>query len=230
MIWLMEKNDSIGPMMHKVFIYSFLLVLGVVLPAIEVVAREMAWSVKLIDNETHRNNADLGEGSYIDIGDSWRTSERPYMVNGQSRYLSQWEGRMKRHGTAYWRVLIPRTGWYKLEASYKQSVNRTHDADYSIYVNTAIDDIENFRATPVYMTTVDQYGESTIKWADLQTHCFKQDEISIIALDGRDDNYSDSADAGRWTYMGEEYNSVKCGIETVNIAPAHSLLLKDQSR
>jgi hypothetical protein len=186
-----------------------------------------AWEVKVIDNETHRNNTDLKEGSYIDIGESWRTSERPYMVNGQSRYLSQWEGRMRRVGTAYWRVQIPRTGWYRLEASYKQSVNRTHDADYAIYVNTAIDDIENYTATPEYRTVVDQYGQSIIKWADLNIHCFTENDISIIALDGRDDNYSDSADAGRWTYMGEEYNSERCGINSPNMVPVNSILLKN---
>lgn len=188
---------------------------------------ENAWEVKIIDNETHRNNTNLEEGSYTDIGDSWRTSERPYMVNGQSRYLSQWEGRMQRRGTAYWRVQIPRTGWYKLEASYKQSVNRTRDADYAIYVNTSIDDIENYKATPGYRAIVDQYGQSIIKWADLKTHCFTENDISIIALDGRDDNYSDSADAGRWTYMGEEYNSARCGINAPNMAPINSILLKN---
>jgi hypothetical protein len=194
------------------------------------VVHATAWDVRIIDNETHRNNPDLAEGSYIDIGDSWRTSERPYMINGQSRYLSQWEGRMQRKGTAYWRVQIPRTGWYKHEASYKQSVNRTRDANYAIYVNTVIADIENFAATPIYTTIIDQYGDgvSTIKWADLQVHCFAQGEISVIALDGRDDNYSDSADAGRWTYLGEEYDSVQCGMEPImpNVAPINSLLLQ----
>lgn len=189
------------------------------------------WDSKIIDNETHRNNANLAEGSYIDIGDSWRTSDRPYMINGQSRYLSQWEGRMQRKGTAYWRVQIPRTGWYRHEASYKQSVNRTRDADYAIYVNTAIDDIENYEAKPIYTTIIDQYGDgvSTIKWADLQVHCFVTGDISIIALDGRDDNFSDSADAGRWTYMGEEYDSEACGKKIPdigpNIASINSLLL-----
>jgi len=190
------------------------------------------WDIKIVDNETHRNNVDLAEGSYIDIGDSWRTSERPYMINGKSRYLSQWEGRMKRHGTAYWRVQIPRTGWYKHEASYKQSVNRTRDADFAIYVNTPIEDIENYREEPLYAAIIDQYGDgtSTIKWADLQVHCLLEGEISVIALDGRDDNYSDSADAGRWTYMGDEYESEGCGGQppgiTPGIAPVNSLLLR----
>lgn len=186
------------------------------------------WDVKIIDNETHRNNTNLEEGSYTDIGDSWRTSERPYMVNGQSRYLSQWEGRMRRVGTAYWSVRIPRTGWYKLEASYKQSENRTHDADYAIYVNAKINDIENYKVTPEYKVVVDQYGHSIIKWADLDIHCLMEKDISIIALDGRDDNYSDSADAGRWTYMGEEYDSARCSKKIpLIIAPVNSILLKN---
>jgi hypothetical protein len=214
------KNKII---IHFVCIMSFALLLFA-----GDVAHAGAWKVKIIDNETHRNNSNLAEGSYIDIGDSWRTSDRPYMINGQSRYLSQWEGRMQRKGTAYWRVQIPRTGWYILESSYKQSVNRTRDANYAVYVNTAIDDIENYSATPVYTAIIDQYGDgvSTIKWADLKVHCLKQGEISVIALDGRDDNYSDSADAGRWTYMGEEYNSVRCGTKAPKIAPINSLLLK----
>ena len=213
-------------MKSKTIILAVLMSFTVISHA-EAVIQQNAWNVKIIDNETHRNNRNLDEGSYIDIGDSWRTSERPYMVNGQSRYLSQWEGRMRRVGTAYWRVAIPRTGWYKLEASYKQSVNRTRDADYAIYVNTKIDDIENYKATPVYRTTVNQYGQSIIKWADLNIHCFKENDISIIALDGRDDNFSDSADAGRWTYMGEEYDSAKCGQKIPNIAPVNSILLKN---
>lgn len=217
------KNNKIIP--------SLCLVSLAVVSLAATVAHATAWDVRMVDNETHRNNVDLAEGSYIDIGDSWRTSERPYMINGQSRYLSQWEGRMKRMGTAYWRVRIPRTGWYKHEASYKQSVNRTRDADYAIYANAAIDDIENYDVTPVYAASIDQYGDgvSTIKWADLKVHCFNEGEISVIALDGRDDNYSDSADAGRWTYLGEEYNSEQCGMKTPNIiiVPINSLILKN---
>lgn len=217
-------------MENNKIIFSLCLVSLAVVACAATVAHATAWDVRIIDNETHRNNSDLAEGSYIDIGDSWRTSERPYMINGQSRYLSQWDGLMERRGTAYWRVQIPKTGWYRHEASYKQSVNRTRDADYAIYVNTAIEDIENYEAKPIYTTIIDQYGDgvSTIKWADLQVHCFEEGQISVIALDGRDDNYSDSADAGRWTYMGEEYNSVQCSTKATvpNIAPINSLLLK----
>lgn len=209
---------------HLILGFVFLQSLSFVAHA-DAVVTASPWGTKLIDNETHRDNPNLVEGSYTDIGASWRTSERPYMINGQSRYLSQWEGRMQRRGTAYWRVLIPRTGWYKLEASYKQSVNRTHDADYAIYVNTKIDDIENYQATPAARIVVDQYGESTIKWADLKVHCLAENDISIIALDGRDDNYSDSADAGRWTFVGEEYNAEKCGVNTPVVAPVNSFLL-----
>lgn len=221
-------------MKNKIIINSVLMISFFLAPIFGSAASADVWDIKIIDNETHRNNANLSEGSYIDIGDSWRTSERPYMINGQSRYLSQWEGRMKRMGTAYWRVQIPRTGWYKLEASYKQSVNRTRDADYAIYVNKTIDDIEKYIANPLYTTVVNQYGSSTIKWSDLKIHCFMAGDISIIALDGRDDNYSDSADAGRWTYMGEEYNSEACGVPppdiVPNITPINSLLLNRLSR
>lgn len=221
-------------MMKEIISILLLLVLNSAFSPVAGAAVDKAWDVKIIDNETHRGNVDLAEGSYIDIGASWRTSERPYMINGQSRYLSQWEGRMRREGIAFWRVLIPRTGWYKLEAGYKQSVNRTRDANYAVYINTDLDDIQNFTATPEYTKIVDQYGDgvSTIKWADLTVHCLLENNISIIALDGRDDNYSDSADAGRWTYIGEEHDSEKCGAvtapPTTTTAPVNSLLLNNK--
>jgi hypothetical protein len=184
-----------------------------------------AWEVKIIDYETHNRNTNLTEGSYIDKG-AWNARAWPTCSNGEYRFLTV-ELDPQRRGIAFWSVQIPKTGWYKLETSYRASENRTNDADYAVYVNRTTAEAEN-KVKPVYARSINQTQSST-PWVDLGTYCLKKNDISMIVLDGRDDSQSDSADASRWTFVGESYKSKRCG--GVDITPIiNPLLLKKNNR
>lgn len=180
-----------------------------------------AWEVKIIDYETHNRNTNLAEGSYMDKG-AWNSRAWPTCLNGEYRFLTVELDRQRR-GIAFWSVRIPQNGWYKLETSYRASENRTNDADYAVYVNRTTAEAENM-VKPVYARTINQTQGSSTPWVDLGTYCLKKDDISMIVLDGRDDSQSDSADASRWTFVGETYRSQKCG--GVDLGAIRHLLLK----
>lgn len=181
-----------------------------------------AWDVKIIDYETHLNNTNLSEGSYIDTG-AWVSGVWPTCSNGGYRYLTR-SLDPQRRGIAYWLVQVPVTGFYKLETSYRATENRTSDADYAVYVNATTAAAANKTSIPVYALTISQIG-SSVPWVNLGTYCFQENDISMIVLNNMDDSGSAATDASRWTYVGDEYNSTRCGAE-VNMAPVNYLLLK----
>lgn len=172
-----------------------------------------AWpdgNVKTIDYETHHTSTNLANGVYLDQG-AWKTSIWPAASNGSYRYLTV-SIDPQRHGIAFWRVQIPKTGWYKLETTYLSGENRGPDADYAVYVNKTTDAVLNYTAKPVYSVIINQHTtDLTNPWPSLGTYCLQANDISMVVEDGRDDTYSDAVDATRWTYMGEVYNSKKCG-------------------
>ncbi len=201
---------------------------------------EVVWpegNTRMVDWETHANSTDLEKGIYFDEGwggnPGWRTGYWPYgNMNGNQRYLSSWQEGYPRSGIAFWMLKIPKTGFYKLESCYKQTENRTTDADYAVYTNTTIKEVEdNFPATspPVgsigYKVVNQRSHTVDVPWADLRTYCLEKGSISMIVEDGRDDNVSDSVDASRWTYIGDTYGSSYCG--GVNMAPVNHLLLNN---
>lgn len=182
-----------------------------------------AWSVITIDFETHNDNTNLALGSYSDDG-AWKWRYWPTCNNTGYRYTSV-EVNPLRHGIAFWRVQIPKTGFYKIETSYFATENRTSDADYAVYVNTTTTAATNKTAKPVFATTINQIGEN-VTWKTLGTYCLKKNDISMIVLDNNDDSGSASTDASRWTYMGEEYSSKICGGESKIVPIIDMLLLK----
>lgn len=199
---------------------------------------EVVWpegNTRMVDWETHGDSTDIEKGIYFDEGwdgnPGWRTGYWPYgSMNGNQRYLSSWQEGYIRSGIAFWMLKIPKTGFYRLETCYKQTENRTHDADYAVYTDTTIKQVEqNYPATSppadsIGYKVVDQNSHTVdVPWADLGTYCLEKNSVSMIVLDGRDDNVSDSADASRWTYVGDEYNDQRCG--TANMAPVNHLLL-----
>ncbi len=170
-----------------------------------------SWDVKLIDFETHMNSTDLVKGSYLDKG-AWTVGVWPPCSNGGQRYLTVAKD-PQRHGIAFWLVQVPQTGFYKLEVSYFGTENRTKDADYSVYVNATTSAAENKTASAIKTVTVSQFSDKAageIPWIDLGTHCLKANDIPMIVLDGRDDSGSDSADAARFTFVGESGGSGSC--------------------
>jgi hypothetical protein len=193
---------------------------------------------RMIDWETHGESKDLDKGIYFDEGwdgnPGWRTGYWPFgSMNGNQRYLSSWQEGYQRKGIAFWILKMPKTGFYKLETCYKATENRTPDADYAVYANTTIAEIEkNFPATSppkdsIGYKVVDQESSTVeIPWVDLGTYCYQEGDISMIVEDGRDADDSDSVDASRWTYVGDKYKSERCG--GVNVAPIHHLLLRNK--
>lgn len=209
---------------NKFVSYSLCAMFVVAAPLAVAVTPGHAWDTKRIDYETHNGSTDVVEGIYDDKGDwkSWNYAA----INNWYRYLS-YEVAPLRHGIAFWYVKIPKTGFYQLKTAYQSTKHRTTDADYAVYVNATTAEAENKTAVPVYETVVDQHAAdssvSETRWANLGTFCLKKNDISMIVLDGRDDSGSDSADASDWIYVGEVYNSQKCG--GANMAPINHLLL-----
>jgi hypothetical protein len=196
-----------------------------------------AWDTINIDNETHRDNPSLVQGTYTDwtnLPNPWRDSWWPWVMNTYSRYTSTWDVGQERHGVAVWRIQIPKTGWYNIKTTYKQTDNRTTAANYEIYIDATLADIENNTMEPVYQEFVNQYGEATeeFHWADFGAFCLKQGNVSVLALDARETDRSSSADSAEWTYLGEVYNSEKCENPPPPLpktfAPTNYLLLRDK--
>lgn len=211
---------------NKIVTYSLSGMFMVAAPLAVAVTPGHAWDMITIDSETHQNNTNLTEGSYIDTG-AWKWRLWPTCANGGYRFLTV-EIDPQRHGIAFWLVQVPKTGFYKLETSYFATENRTTDADYAVYVNTTTAAAANQSVTPVYAVTINQtqaHG-SSVPWVNLGTYCLEKNDISMIVLDNMDDSGSASTDASRWTYVGEEYNSERCG-GTVNMAPVNHLLLNN---
>lgn len=209
---------------NKIITHSLCTILFATAPFTVAVTPSNAWDVMRVDYETNNGNTDPVKGIYLDKGDwkSWNYSA----INDWYRYLS-YEVAPLRHGIAFWLVEIPKTGFYQLKTAYQATKHRTNDANYAVYVNATMTQAENKTATPVYETIVNQTVSnptiSETRWANLGVFCLKEKDISMIVLDGRDDEQSDSADASDWTYVGEVYNSQVCG--GTNIAPINHLLL-----
>lgn len=206
----------------KIITHSLCTMFFIASPLAVAVTPGHAWDVKMIDYETHHNSTDPVKGVYLDKG-AWKTSIWPAAANGSYRYLTV-SIDPQRHGIAFWLVQIPKNGWYKIETTYLSGENRGPDADYAVYVNATTAEAENQTVKPVYSVVINQHTKKlTNPWPSLGTYCLTENDISMVVLDGRDDSYSDAADATRWTYMGEVYNGEKCG--GANMVPINELLL-----
>ncbi|MHB8810778.1 MAG: hypothetical protein ACYC9M_12325 [Desulfobulbaceae bacterium] len=179
-----------------------------------------AWDEKIIDYETHLDKADLVQGSYTDwtgLRYPWATgNEWPYVYNRFARNTSQWYDTgnpQPRYGVAVWRVQIPRTGWYDLKASYKQTHNRTTAAQYYLYSDVTIADIKSYNTgDPIFHVVFNQNGDDAghFNYVEFGAICMKAGEVSVLVLDARETERSSSADAAIWTYLGERYKSQPC--------------------
>lgn len=194
--------------------------LGAIALAVAAAPGNAAWDVKIIDYETHLDNTNLVEGSYTDwtgLPYPWATgNEWPFVYNRFARNTSAWASTgnpQPRYGVAVWRVQIPKTGWYDLKASYKETDNRTTAAQYYLYANVTIDDIKKYNTgNPIFHTTFNQHGEDSgqFNYVEFGAFCMKAGEVSVLVLDARETERSSSADAGIWTYMGTVHNSQTC--------------------
>jgi len=217
----------INMLKNKIITYSLCAMFMVAAPLAVAVTPGHAWDVITIDSETHQNNTNLSDGSYIDTG-AWKWRLWPTCSNGGYRFLTV-EIDPKRHGIAFWLVQVPKTGFYKLETSYFATENRTTDADYAVYINVTTAAAANKTAKPVHEVSINQTQEhgSSTPWKNLGTYCLQAKDISMIALNNMDDSGSASTDASRWTYVGEKYNSQRCG--GMDLTPIIQPLLLDNN-
>lgn len=218
----------INMLKNKIITHSLYTMFMIAAPLAVAVTPGHAWDVKSVDYETHLNKTDLIDGSYLETG-GWVTYSWP-CANGAYRYLSSLVG--NRIGMALWLVEIPKTGWYKMETSFRASENRTTEANYAVYVNTSTADAISRTGTPVDETSFSQRGEGTSS-ATIGQYCLQPGDISMLVLDG-DDGQSDSADATTWTFVGTQIatptGTATCtsqgASQGINMTPVNHLLLK----
>ncbi|MDH3330090.1 MAG: hypothetical protein OEM01_12725, partial [Desulfobulbaceae bacterium] len=154
---------------------------------------------------------DFGDEGYSETGVAWRTYINDQSHSGSYRYLSAWEKDLPRVGTATWTTTIPYEGLYKVAVSYRQTENRSPDANYFATNNFGgLDEI-----------VINQSGPLTYIWHTLGEYYYSAGEVVKVHLDGTDDNYSDCADAASWTL-------IKLGNLPPDITPIISSLLKPE--
>lgn len=152
--------------------------LGLLVTGTGMAAGPVNWS-KVVDH---------GSQGYLESGGPWRTYISPQANYGSYRYLSHWHRGVPRKGTATWLTEIPYSGTYRVSVSFRRTENRSPDADYAVMVGGKI----------IRWFSVDQHGDLALIWKDLGVYEYKKGQIAGVFLDGRDDNWSDCADATKW--------------------------------
>ena len=137
---------------------------------------------------------DDGGPGYTETG-NWKSWVFPPAVGGSYRYLTrEIAGVANRKGKAYWATVVPETGIYKVEVSYRLTENRTYDADFFVH-----DGEGNSHHFVVNQRSHDTKGYLT--WKTLGNFQWKANQKALVELDGTDDTLSDEADAVRWTLV-----------------------------
>ncbi len=132
---------------------------------------------------------DNGDPGYLETSDSnaWATWQSGEAIGNSYRYLSHHNEGRARKGTARWTTVIPESGSYEVSVHFRQTENRTTDADYVIVDGDGV--THNF--------VIDQKNNPT-GWYPLGIFDWEQGQLASVLLDGTDDNQSDEADAVRW--------------------------------
>ena len=134
---------------------------------------------KIIDNN---------QPGYSETGNAWAT----WNVGGYNnnyRYLSHQGKGLKRVGTATWQVAAPYDGQYDVSVHFRQTVNRTTDADYNVYDGNG----------KRHHFSLNQQKLAS-GWHRLGTFYYKKGQTMKVVLDGTDDTQSDEADAVQWVF------------------------------
>jgi len=160
---------------------------------------------------------DFGDEGYSETGSAWRTYSNPQSHNGSYRYLSHWDMGKARVGTATWTTTIPQSGIYRVAVSYRQTENRSPDANF--FATNSSGGMDE--------TVINQVGHLAYIWRTLGTYRYSEGQVVKVVLDGTDDNYSDCADAASWTLLessGTSINSSSSG----TLTQITSLLLNNE--
>ena len=142
--------------------------------------------------QTWSKVVDYGDAGYSETGVSWRTYPSAQSYNGSYRYLSHWESDVARVGTATWTTTILRDGFYRVAVSYRQTENRSPDANYFATKNIS-GELEE--------SVINQQGPVGLIWRTLGVYFYYEGQVVKVLIDGTDDNYSDCADAVSWTLV-----------------------------
>ena len=132
---------------------------------------------------------DDGDPGYVETSadNAWATWNNGDAIGNSYRYLSHYsEGRIRK-GTARWTTIIPEMGGYEVSVHFRQTENRTTDADYVIVDGNGV----------THKFVIDQKHSPT-GWYPLGVFNWDQGQPASVLLDGTDDNQSDEADAVRW--------------------------------
>ncbi len=156
--------------------------LGWVWMAVGFAQAQSSWE-KIIDD---------GDPGYSETGNAWASWSSADAYGGSYRYLSHQGQNIPRKGTATWQVSVPYDGQYEVSVHFRQTVNRTTDADY------LVDDGQGVRRTFVLNQATLPTG-----WHKLGNFSWSKGQIAKVVLDGTDDNQSDEADAVRWRFIGQ---------------------------
>lgn len=187
------------------------------------VAPANAWDEIIIDYETHLDK-NVVQGTYTDwtgLRYPWASGNQwPFVYNNYARNTSAWASTgnpQPRFGVAVWRVQIPKTGWYDLRASYKETHNRTTAAQYYVYTDVTLDDIhkndkEKLAKHQKFYMSFDQNGDDAgqFNYAEFPEFCLHKGEVAVLVLDARATVRSSSADAAIWKYLGKTHNAQEC--------------------
>lgn len=136
---------------------------------------------------------DDGEPGYSETGKAWATWTHPSGYKGDYRYLSHLGKGVPRVGTATWQVVVPHTGQYEVYVHFRQTVNRTTDADFKV--------IDGNGKTSKFVLN---QAKLPTGWHKLGLFAYTKGQTSRVILDGADDNQSDEADAVKWVYASSK--------------------------
>ena len=196
-------QDTTQVIDRKVFLVATLLV-SLIFWGQTAAAVSVGWSVVVDDLDPE----------YSETGNAWASYTYPDAINGRYRYLSHKEQNLSRKGTATWQANMPTSGIYRVDIHYRPTDNRSPDADFLVYDGRGA----------VHHYSVDQtfHGPLTSTgWFTLGKFAWSAAQTAKVVLDGTDDEYSDEADAVRWTLV----EATKGAAHSVPIAIMQGLLL-----
>ena len=155
-------------------------------------------------NPTWEKIIDDRKPGYSETGNAWATWNTGG-YGGSYRYLSHGGKNLPRRGTATWQITIPYDGQYEVAVHFRQTVNRTTDADYNVYDGNG----------KRHHFSLNQQKLAT-GWHVLGTFYWKKGQKAKVVLDGTDDNQSDEADATRWRLKSNKPppSTAKCTQQT----------------
>jgi len=131
--------------------------------------------------------------------------------------------RQIRKGWAAWQWKVQTSGRYRVEVMYRPTHNRSPDANYYIFTLKSLGVLQGSKT--LMQKTINQTFSGPLKqsgWLRLGDFNYYRGEVAAVGLWAHDDQFSDEADAMRWTLLKKikDKNPVS--------APVNSLLLNSK--